>query len=251
MADFEEMRDTQRAKEFVTKLHEAAKDNLISVTLYGSAAAGDYHPEYSNLNLFCVLRDSSFAALQTLAPVVKWWERQKQPPPLFMTREEVVRSADVFSIELMDMQEHHRVLFGEDVLQGLHIPTSLRTVQVEYELREKLALLRRHLLLASGNDSRLWEVLTRSISSFVTLFRHALTVLGQNPPPGKRETVKMLATKIGFDPSGFLQVLDVRERRIKPAKLDASEVFSRYLAAVEQVTAAVDKMLDSDTASSS
>ncbi|HTC49445.1 MAG TPA: nucleotidyltransferase domain-containing protein [Candidatus Aquilonibacter sp.] len=250
MTDLEEMRTTQKAKEFVAKLHEAAKDNLISVLLYGSAAAGDYHPEYSNVNLFCVLHDSSFTALQTLAPVVKWWDRQKQPPPLFMTREEVVRSADVFSIELMDMQEHHRVLFGEDVLQGLHIPTSLRTVQVEYELREKLALLRRHLLLASGNDSRLWEVLTRSISSFVTLFRYALTVLGQNPPPSKRETVKMLATKIGFDPSGFLQVLDVREHRIKPAKLDASEVFSRYLAAVEQVTAAVDKMLDSGTARS-
>jgi hypothetical protein len=203
------------------------------------------------LNLFCVLRDSSFAALQPLAPVVKWWDKQKQPPPLFMTREEVERSADVFSIELLDMQQHHRLLFGEDVLSGLKIPTSLRRVQVEYELREKLALLRRHLLLASGNDSRLWEVLTRSISSFVTLFRHALKVLGQDPPASKRETVKMLAAKLGFDASGFLHVLDVRERYIKPAKLNAADVFSRYLSAVEHVTAAVDRMLDSGAAASS
>jgi hypothetical protein len=249
--DNDEIRGSKKLDEFVAKMREAAKDNLVSVTLYGSAAGEDFHPEYSDLNLFCILRDESFAALQALAPVVKWWDRQRQPPPLFMTREEVERSADVFSIELLDMQQHHRVLFGEDVLQGLVIPTGLRRVQVEYELREKLALLRRHLLLAAGKDALLWGTLTQSISSFVTLFRHALTVLGHETPPSKREAVKMLASKVGFDASGFLQVLDVREHRVKPKALDVNDVFSRYLAAVEQVTEAVDKMLDSGVAGSS
>ena len=44
--------------------------------------------------------------------------------------------------------------------KDLSIPANLHRVQVEYELREKLALLRQHLLLASGNDSRMWELLT-------------------------------------------------------------------------------------------
>ena len=70
-----------------------------------------------------------------------------------MTRDELERSADVFTIELLDMQQHHRVLFGEDVLKGLQIPMDLHRVQVEYELREKLILLRQHILLAAGNDS--------------------------------------------------------------------------------------------------
>jgi hypothetical protein len=61
----------------------------------------------------------------------------------------------------------------------------------------------------------------------------------------------MLAAKLGFDASGFLHVLDVRERYIKPAKLNAADVFSRYLSAVEHVTAAVDRMLDSGAAASS
>jgi hypothetical protein len=237
--------------EFVTRLREAAKDNLVSVIVFGSAAAGDFHPEYSNLNLFCVLRDSSFAALQALSPVAKWWDKQKQPPPLFMTRDEIARSTDVFTVELIDMQQHHRVLFGEDVLAGLSIPRNLHRAQVEYELREKLALLRQHLLLAGGNDSRLWELMTRSVSSFATLFRHALMVLGQDAPVGKRETVQVLAGKIGFEASAFLQVLDVRESKVQARKLDAAAVFARYLAAVEHVTAAVDRMLDSGAAGSS
>src|SRR5208282_3046961 len=178
-------------------------------------------------------------------PVVKWWDTQKQPPPLFMTLDEIKRSVDVFTIELIDMQQHHRVLFGEDVLRGLSIPANLHRVQVEYELREKLALLRQHLLLASGNDSRLWELLVRSVSSFATLFRHALIVLGHNGPVGKREAVQALSRQVGFDASGILQVLDVREHKSGRKPFNVADVFSRYLSALEQVTTAVDKMLDS------
>ena len=237
--------------DFVSRLRAAAGANLESVVLFGSAVAGDFHPEFSNVNLFCVIRDSSFAALQSLAPAVKWWNAQKQPPPLFMTRDEIEHSTDVFTIELLDMQQHHRVLFGEDVVQGLSIPGSLHCLQVEYELREKLALLRQHLLLASGNDSRMWELLLRSVSSFATLFRHALIVLGHDAPVGKREAVEALSKRIGFDASGILQVLDVRERKSDRKKFNVTEVFSRYLAALEQVAAAVDRMLDSGTAGSS
>jgi predicted nucleotidyltransferase len=241
----------KKISDFVSRLREVAGANLESVILFGSAVAGDFHPEFSNLNLFCVIRDSSFAALTALAPAVKWWDAQKQPPPLFMTRNEIERSADAFAIEFIDMKLHHRVVFGEDVLKGLSIPVNLHRVQVEYELREKLALLRQHLLLAAGNDSRMWELLLRSVSSFATLFRHALMVLGHDAPVGKREGVQALSKQIGFDASGVLQALDVRERRTNSKKLDVADVFSRYLLALEQVTAAVDKMLDSGTAGSS
>src|SRR5271163_937130 len=233
--------------DFVSRLRAAAGANLESVILFGSAAAEDFHPEFSNVNLFCVIRDSSFAALEALAPAVKWWNAQKQPPPLFMTHDEIKRSVDVFTIELIDMQEHHRVLFGEDVVQGLSIPANLHRIQVEYELREKLALLRQHLLLASGNDSRLCELLLRSVSSFATLCLHALIVLGHNAPVGKREAVTALSKRIGFDASGILQVLDIREKKSDRKQFNVTDVFSRYLAALEQVTAAVDKMLDSGT----
>ena len=236
--------------DFVGRLREAAGANRESVILFGSAVAGDFHPEFSNVNLFCVLRDASFAKLQVLAPVVKWWDAQKQTPPLFMTRDEIERSADVFTIELLDVKQHHRVLYGEDVFKDLSIPSNLHRVQVEYELREKLALLRQHLLLASGNEARLCELLTRSVSSFATLFRHALIVLGFEAPIGKRPAIKALAEKIGFDPAPFLQVLDVREQVSKRQQLNVADVFARYMAALEQVTAAVDRMLDSGAPSS-
>jgi len=48
----------KKLEEFVTRMSEAAGANLESIILFGSAVAGDFHPEFSNLNLFCVLRDS-------------------------------------------------------------------------------------------------------------------------------------------------------------------------------------------------
>jgi predicted nucleotidyltransferase len=241
----------KKISEFVSRLREVGGANLESVILFGSGAAGDFHPEFSDVNLFCVVRDSSFSALQALAPAVKWWDTQKQPPPMFMTRDEISRSVDVFTIEFIDIQEHHRVLYGDDVFQALSIPKNLHRLQVEYELREKLAVLRQRLLLASGSDSRMWELLVRSVSSFATLFRHALMVLGYRAPAGRRAAVETLAQHIGFDASGFFDVLDVRERKAERKKLVVADVFSRYLTALEQVTSAVDKMLDSTAGKSS
>jgi hypothetical protein len=175
-----------KIQEFVRRVRDAAGANVESVILYGSASSGEYHAEFSNLNMFCVLRDSSFAALQKLAPVMKWWQEQKQPAPLLMTRAELEATTDVFTIELLDMKQHYRVLLGEDVLKGLQVPMRLHRVQVEYELREKLVLLRQHSLLAVESDKRLWELLVRSVASFVTLFRHALIALGEEAPEGTR-----------------------------------------------------------------
>jgi hypothetical protein len=168
-----------------------------------------------------------------------------------MTRDELERSSDVFAIELMDMQQHHRVLFGEDVLQSLRIPVHLHRIQVEYELREKLILLRQQLLLASESNRRLWDLLLRSVPSFVTLFRHALIALGHPAQAGPREAVQTLSKLVGFDPSAISQVLDVREHKADPRHTDIKDLFAQYLAAVEQVTAAVDRKLDSDTPSRS
>ena len=47
-----------------------------------------------------------------------------------------------------------------------------------------------------------------------------------------------------FEPSAFLQLLDIRDHKADRKQFDAKDVFTRYLAAVQHVTAAVDTMLD-------
>src|SRR5256885_12840898 len=165
--------------EFVEKMRTAAGENLISMILYGSAAEGEFHPEYSDLNLLCVLRDTSFASLSKIAAAVEWWRKKKHHPPLVVTEKELKDTADVFSIEFIDIKQRHRVLYGSDVLGDLSVPMQLHRSQLEYELREKLFLLRQHVLLAGSNEKALWDALLNSLSSFTTLFRHVLIELGE------------------------------------------------------------------------
>jgi hypothetical protein len=234
----------KQLNEFVARIKQAAGPNLQSVILYGSAATGEFQADFSNLNLLCILRESSFSQLSAIAPVVDWWHRQKHPSPLVLTQDELEHSSDVFSIELLDMQHHHKVLFGDELLAGLKIPMHLHRAQLEYELREKLILLRQRVLETGENDRALWELLLGSVSAFSTLFRHALLALGDATPHSKREAIQILAKRLPFEPSAFMQLLDIRDHKVDRKQFDVKDVFTRYLAAVQRVTAAVDTMLE-------
>jgi len=230
--------------EFVERMRGAAGTNLLAAILYGSVAAGDYVADYSDVNLLCVLRETSFASIEALAPAIEWWGKQKHRVPLLMSAEEMRRSADIFSIEFLDMRQHYRVLWGEDILKTLEIPMRLHRAQVEYELREKTILLRQRLLIVSGNAEAKWELLLRSLPAFGTLFRHALIALGDAEAGSKREAAGALASKLGVDASVFGELLDIRERKTDRKAANVDAIFASYLKLVEQVTAAVDKMLD-------
>ena len=230
--------------EFVERLRETAGANLMSVILYGSAAAGDYVPDYSDVNLLCVLGEASFATIEALGPAAEWWGKQKHHPPLLMTTDELQRGADVFSIEFLDMRQNYRVLWGSDPLRGLEIPMKLHRAQVEYELREKTILLRQRLLVVAGDVGAKWELLLRSVPAFATLARHALISMGETGAASKRTAVKKLAARAGFDASVFPVLLDLRERKVDRKTQNVDQLFARYLKVVEQMTVAMDALPD-------
>jgi predicted nucleotidyltransferase len=231
--------------EFVSRLRSAAGENVLSVILYGSAADGEFHPEYSDLNLLCVVGDASFASLAKIADVVEWWRGKKHHPPLILSSQELNASAGVFSIEFVDMKQRYRVLYGNNALQDLSVPMALHLFQLRYELREKLMLLRQHVLLAGKNDKQLWEVMLHSLSSFTTLFRHVLLELGEQGRKHSREAVADLSARMNFDASPFVQLMDVRAGKLDRKQFRVSAVAAQYLDSIEKVAAAVDTMQSS------
>src|SRR5260370_39265781 len=68
--------------EFVERMRAAAGTNLLAAILYGSAAAGDYVADFSDVDLLCVLGETSFAAIEALAPASAWWGKEKRRAPL-------------------------------------------------------------------------------------------------------------------------------------------------------------------------
>jgi predicted nucleotidyltransferase len=237
------MRDVNEAlKNLVERLHESAGENLESILLYGSAARGDFHQIHSDLNVLCTLRSLRVEDLARAAAAVKWWtSAQKQPPPLFFTGEELRRAADVFAIELLDMQQSHRVLYGPDVVSGIKVPMNLHRIQVEHELRTLLLRLRQHFLLRAEDQQELFAVLAKSSSSARTLLRHTLIAFGEQPPATTSELLTRLTARTGANAGGLEVVLSLRESQ-GPAS-DVARVYGGYLTALEAVIAALDQRL--------
>jgi predicted nucleotidyltransferase len=227
----------------VGRLKEAAHENLEAVILYGSAARGDHREGVSDLNVLCVMQSLSARELNRVAPAILWWvEEQKEPAPLLFTGKELHESADVFAIEMTDLLRNHRVLYGRDLIGGLHVPMNLHRVQVEHELRTALLKLRRYFVFSGGNAGALREVMAKSISSVRTLAAHALLVMGEQPSAVAHEMFAQVAEKTGADAKVLEAVLDIRDRG--QATADASaivQIYGGYLKALETVIEALDR----------
>lgn len=233
-----------KLSELVERLKAAAQANLKAVVLYGSAVAGDFHEKHSDLNILCVVEHAGAADLERLHSVVEWWTKQGNRPPIVFTLDEIVRSADVFAIELLDIKSRHRMLFGEDFLEKLEVPMRLHRLQVERELRTGWLQLRQAILAAPRKSDAHLAMMLRSVSSFCALFRHALIALGQPPVHGKREAVERMASLTGANPSAFETILDFRAGKIKERAIDIEATLQTYLDFVEVVTNEVDRRLD-------
>jgi len=228
---------------FVEKVCTAAKVDLESIVLYGTSAGGDFHANYSDLNVLCLFKQINAQTLDSLAPVMRWWSESKQPQPYLFEVSELHASTDVFAIEFLDIKSRYRVLFGDDLISDLQVPMDLHRVQLEHELRTNLMRLRHHYLAATGDNKKIMELMAGSISSFTTLFRHALIALGEKPAEHRREAVERLAVLLQFDAAPLLAILDIRAGKIQPSNVNMVGIFQGFLAAVERVTEEVDRRL--------
>jgi len=230
--------------ELVERLKSAAHDNLRAVVLYGSAVTGEFLAEHSDLNILCVVERAGSADLENLHAVAEWWIRQRNAAPLIFTFEELRRSADVFSIELLDMKRHHRMLLGEDFLANFEVPLQLHRLQVERELRNGWLRLRQAILTAPRSNKILLQLMLDSVSTFCALFRHAVFALGQAMPANKRQAVHAVATISGADSSAFHSILDLREAKRKRREIDIEATLHTYLEFVEVITNEIDRRLE-------
>jgi predicted nucleotidyltransferase len=229
-------------EQLVDRLKKAYGDRLTSVILYGSAAVGDHHGKFSDLNVLCVLQQVTMRELEESGAIVRWWREQGNPSPLMLSAEEVRDSTDCFPIEFHDIKERRRVLYGADVALDLVIDTSFYRAQVEHDLLAKLLRLRQKAAGALSDKNLLREMMADSVSTFCVLFRHALLLHGVDAKFEKREVVAQARERFGIDAAPFERLLDLRQGKIKPKDLDAAALLGDYMRQIQAVIAAVDRL---------
>ncbi len=227
----------------VDDLRAAHGENLASIVLYGSVAAGDHFELRSDHNLLIALHRIELEDLRSSQTAIRDWHGLGQPMPVYFTVEELERAADVFPIEFLQMEKARKVLYGSDPFELVDIsPANLRH-QTEYELRTKLIQLRRLYIPASSSAEKLSALMSDSLASFAALFRAVLILHGQEPPISKADSVRATARLLGLEVSPFEQILELRAKAKSTLKeTEANSVFSAYMAQIERVIEAVDRL---------
>ncbi|HVG29986.1 MAG TPA: hypothetical protein VM864_09830 [Pyrinomonadaceae bacterium] len=228
----------------VDDLRATHGDNLASVVLYGSAAAGDQVGSESDYNLLIALNRITPEDLRLSQAPMREWQRLGHPLAVYFTVEELRDAADVFPVEFHQMRRARVVLYGDDPFASLVMSDANLRHQTEYELRSKLIQLRRLYIPASASVEKLCELMSDSLTSFATLFAAALMLHGEPDPPSlKREIVSATSRRLGVDAAPFERVFALRERgAVQPSEREAHELFTAYLAEIERVIEAVDEL---------
>lgn len=221
---------------FTEGLKEALGERLKMVALFGSAAAGDVTDDYSDLNVMVVCEQLGVVELDLIARKTREWVKLGNPPPLMFAEERLMNSSHVFPIELLDIKENHKVLFGRDLLRDLPISQANLRFQLEHELKGKLIQLREEYLLAGRDAESLVELMLRSLSNFQIMLKAALRFYEVNVPAKKREAVANLRRHVMYDLSIFEALQAMKEgSELAPFAQDAAkELFERYLEAIER-----------------
>ena len=228
----------------VERLKAAAGENLQAVVLYGSAVTGEFQSKHSDLNILCIVGRAASSELEALHPATAWWVGERNRAPLVFTLDELRRSADIYAIELFDIKQKHRMLYGEDFFATFEVPLHFHRLQVERELRANWLRLREAILTAPQKRKVHLALMLSTISTFCVLFRHALGALGQPMPETKRQAVDAVSALVGADPSGFRAILDFREGKRRERQIDVEASLHAYLELVELVTNEYDRRLE-------
>lgn len=237
--------------DFIDDLKNTHGNNLASVILYGSAAAGDFIPHESDYNILVALFEIRPKDLRNAHACMREWNRMGHPIPVYFTVDELKHAGDVFPIEFHFMEHARKVLYGFDVLENVKISNKYLRHQTEFELRSKLIKLRRDYIHASTNVEALVDLMAESLTSFASLFRAVLLLLGEEPPVIKENIVRQTVKKLGIDGYSFDKIFDIRENDgiEKLTATSANNLFADYMKQIEFVINAVDNLGKSEVAS--
>jgi len=227
----------------VEDLRATHGDNLASVVLYGSAAAGDTRELQSDYNLLIALKRITPEDLRLAQAPMREWQRLGHPLPVYFTVEELADAADVFPIEFHQMANARSVLFGRDPFEFVKLSDANLRHQAEYELRSKLIQLRRYYIPASVSVEKLTDLMSDSLSSFAALFRAVLLLHGQDAPVAKADVVRATARLLKLDATPFETIFQFHTGGALPrSEKEANELFAAYMFQIEQVVEAVDEL---------
>ncbi len=162
--------------------------------------------------------------------------RKAKESPLLFTREELIRGADVFPVEFLNIRHDHKILYGEDNLKDINISKKNLRLQLEFEFRSKLIHLRSE-YITSGNRE-LESIILSAVPALAPIMG-GLVYLKDLKHGDTRDMFDIVSNGYGIDVSIMKEIYDIRQGKAK-FKKDKEE----YIKEVINVLSGIGKIID-------
>lgn len=227
------------AEAFVNDLIGIYKDEVISVSLYGSAVAQEFIEGKSDINILIIFSSLNGKNLKKFLPLKqKWWVRHIRP--VFLSLNELRTSLDVFPIEFLDMKNQHLLLYGEDYVSEIKLEKARLRGQIEAELRTKLLALRQVFILLE-DSKRVREYLERMITGLIPLFKSLLYLMGEGTSLKVPELIERISSLLNVDCRAFLDTWNMKKGEPTPYP-EVHRLFSDFHDSLSRIIEAVDAL---------
>ncbi len=225
--------------ELVADLRQALAEDLVSVTVFGSAAGERYQKGKSDINLLVVVGDRAGNQPRRLIPFAKKWSSARVATPLLLTPTYLASSQDVFPLEFMVMAAEYQVLEGEDPLAGVDIQPRYLRLQLERELRGKLLSLRSRIISSQGRKEALLALVNQALPALKALFKAYLQLTTGQFPHQPEEIMQAMARR-GHRMENLNRLYQVRLGRIKAGAGELLELLQGACEELQTLTREVD-----------
>jgi predicted nucleotidyltransferase len=232
-------RALERFREDITS---AAGENLSGLILYGSLARGRYRPGKSDVNVAVLLRDTTTESLAAIAPALRAAWRSVQLEPFILNPSEIQRMSDAFPTKLLDIQDHHILLMGENPFVELKVSREHIRLRVEQELRNIALRMRRRYVSIFDDPLLLAAALANVAVSLKVELAALLRLAGKVLPPEPTSAAVLDAAAVEFhlDRDALARVAAMR-RDSGPAD-DLTALYNRVLLSITRAVEIVDQM---------
>ena len=229
---------------FCEKLITHFQDNIISIFIYGSAAiGGDYIHKRSDINILALFESISFRDIDLVLPLIKDGQKKGISAPLFLTKEHILSSTDIFPIEFLEMKDTHLTIYGPDLLMDLSIDLKNLRLQCENQIKGKLIRIRQTYLEIGKNKKSTNLLLTESLTTLIPVMRNMLRLAQVDPLPKQKEAIlNSLCSKFTLDNEILLDILRLKRGEKKLTTVDSKKLFSGYLDTLTKLSKIIDKL---------
>jgi hypothetical protein len=228
-------------RSYVQAVTKAFGDQLEALLLYGSAVRGDFLPGRSNLNILLFVSSYDVAVLNHYALVHKKWSKELVVAPLFLTKDDLQASAFVFPLEYQDIQDCHRVLWGQDPFVGFKVDHRHLAGEVLQSLRGNLVRMRQRLVEGGSREEAMTILLPLSITALLPVLRGVQRLLARPVLSQGDALVKDIESCFELDLAGLHEALSLKRGHISPGQKEVPRLMDRYLDGLGRLVAAVER----------